>query len=221
MKCVPATAVCLIPLLLPPALLAARPQSHDPASLTQDEADRVREAQDPSQRIAVYLQLAGDRLERFNAMRLAPADPSVTTRGSTLASLLGQYIALDDEMKRWIQDQYDDDHDMRKGLRALIDEEPRQLTILNQARQTPDRYHDDYAQSLSDAIADVNDTLNGATQALAGQEKKFAAQEREQKLDAKAAKQAAQEEKKQQKEERKLRKKEERQRSHDDEDQSH
>jgi hypothetical protein len=220
MKPMLAVTSCVVALSLPLRTAAARPQNADPASLTQEEADRLRDAQDPSQRIAVYIELSGERLERFNAIRSAPPDPSVTNRGSTLDSLLSQYIALDDELKRWIQDQYDAGHDVRKGLRTLIDEEPKQLAILNQAHQTPDRYHDDYAQGLTDAIADVTDTLNGATQALAGQDKKFSAVEREQRADAKAAKQAAEDEKKRQKEERKLRKKEEHKGSSDDRDQN-
>jgi len=205
--------------LLPPA---ARAQvSNDPASLTQDEEDRLREAQDPSQRIGVFLELSGERLERFNAIRQAPPDPAAAGRGGKLDLLLSEYIALDDELKRWIQDQYNTDHDMRKGLRALLEQEPRQLALLTLAQQQPDRYQADYEQSLRDAIADVNDTLDGATQALATQEKKFAAQERAEKADAKAARQSAAEEKKRQKEERRLRKKDQHKGDSDGEDQNY
>ena len=212
---------CWTALILLGSAAPALAQSNDPASLTQDEEDRIREAQDPSARIAVFMELAGERLERFNAIRLAPPDPAAPNRGATLDLLLSQYISLDDEMKRWIQDQFDTVHDMRKGLRALIDEEPKQLALLNQVQQAPNRYQPDYQQSLRDAIADLNDTLNGATQALADQEKKFGEIKRQEKVDAKAAKQAAEEEKKRQKDERKLRKKEERKGAPDDEDQNY
>ncbi|HUI43161.1 MAG TPA: hypothetical protein VL523_14455 [Terriglobia bacterium] len=212
---------CWTALILLGSAAPALAQSNDPASLTQDEEDRIREAQDPSARIAVFMELAGERLERFNAIRLAPPDPAAPNRGATLDLLLSQYISLDDEMKRWIQDQFDTVHDMRKGLRALIDEEPKQLALLNHVQQAPNRYQPDYQQSLRDAIADLNDTLNGATQALADQEKKFGEIKRQEKVDAKAAKQAAEEEKKRQKDERKLRKKEERKGAPDDEDQNY
>jgi hypothetical protein len=203
------------------SMCAAQVRLDDPASLTQDEEDRVRDAQDPSERIGVYLELAGERLERFNAMRATPPDPSDPTyRGETLGRLLSQYISLDDELKNWIEDQYTTDHDMRRGLRALLNQAPQQLALLSQAGQNPDRFGADYKQDLADAVTDMNDTLNGATKALAEQEKKYGALKREEQQDAKAAKVATQEEKKQEKEDRKLRKKQKQQQGvPEDEDQ--
>ena len=201
-------------------LSASRLRADDPAALTQEEQDRIRDAQDPSDRIAIYLELAGERLERFNAIRQAPADASeVADRSATLDQILSQYIALDDELKNWIQDQFDTAHDMRKGLRGLIEVAPKQLALLNQVQQTPDRYFTDYQSSLRDAIADLNDTLNGATQALAEQEKRWGALKREERADARAAKQAVQDEKRHQKQEQKLRKKQDQKGIPEDEDQ--
>ena len=201
-------------------LSASRLRADDPAALTQEEQDRIRDAQDPSDRIAIYLELAGERLERFNAIRQAPADASeVADRSATLDQILSQYIALDDELKNWIQDQFDTAHDMRKGLRGLIEVAPKQLALLNQVQQTPDRYFTDYQSSLRDAITDLNDTLNGATQALAEQEKKWGALKREERADARAAKQAVQDEKRHQKQEQKLRKKQDQKGIPEDEDQ--
>jgi hypothetical protein len=212
--------VALLLVATAPAARALQLPAEDPASLTQEEEDKVRDAQDPSDRIGIYLELAGSRLERFNAMRATPPDPSDPTyRGETLSRLLAQYIALDDELKNWIEDQYDTDHDMRKGLRALINQAPQQLALLTQANQAPDHFGADYRQELADAVTDMNDTLNGATRALADQEKKYGALKREEQQDAKAAKVATQEEKKQEKAERKLRKKEKQQGVPEDEDQ--
>jgi hypothetical protein len=211
---------CLVALGAAAAAPALQMHTDDPASLTQEEEDRVREAQDPSERIGVYMELAGERLERFNAMRAAPPDPSDPTyRAETLDRLLSQYIALDDELKNWIEDQYGTGHDMRKGLRALLNLAPQQLALLNQAGQNPDHYNADYHQSLADAVTDLNDTLNGATRALADQEKTFGALKRQEQDDAKAAKLATQEEKKKQKEDRKLRKKQKQEGVPEDEDQ--
>lgn len=199
---------------------AAHLRADDAASLTQEEEDRIREAQDPSDRISVYLDLASARLERFNAIRLAPPDPSdPTNRSEALDELLSQYLALDDELKNWIEDQYNTDHDMRKGLRALMTTGPQQLALLTEASLHPDRYAADYHQSLADAVTDMNDTLNGATRALADQEKKFGALKRQEQQDAKAAKLATEEEKKKEKEAHKLRKKDKQQGVPEDQDQ--
>jgi hypothetical protein len=199
---------------------AFRLRADDPAALSQEEEDRIRDAQDPSDRIAIYLELGGERLERFNAIRVAPANPSeAADRTATLDQILSQYIALDDDLKNWIQDQFDTGHDIRKGLRGLIEVAPKQLALLNQVQQTPDRYFTGYHSSLRDAITDVNDTLNGATQALSEQEKKWGELKREEKADAKAAKQAIQDEKKHHKQEQKLRKKQDQKGIPEDEDQ--
>jgi hypothetical protein len=203
-----------------PVVRALQAPDQDPASLTQDEEDKLRDAQDPSDRIGIYLELAGERLERFNAMRATPPDPGDPAyRAQTLSRLLSQYIALDDELKNWIEDQYDTDHDMRKGLRNLINLAPQQLALLSQAGQRSDRFGADYRQEVADAVTDMNDTLNGATRALADQEKKYGALKREEQQDARSAKAAAQEEKKQEKAERKLRKKQKQQGVPEDEDQ--
>ncbi len=177
------------------------------AALSQEEEDKLREAQDPGQRIEVYLELEQSRIDQFVQARQRPADPQYDT-GAYLNQLLGQYIALNDEMKDWIDYQYQRLGDMRKGLRALLDRGPRQLAELRQIQQNPDAYAADYRDTLNDAVADLSDALDGATKALAEQEKKFGELKREEKIQAQQAKQDIKEEKKREKQEKKLRKKE-------------
>ena len=188
---------------------AVQLRADDPAGLSQEELERVRDSQDPSDRIVAYLQFAGARLARFSELRLAPADArDRAERAATLDQLLSEYTALDDELKNWIQDQYDSAHDMRKGLRALIEQAPKQLAALSAVEHSPDQYAGDYGPSLHDAVRDLQDTIDGATQALAAQEKKFGQMKREEVADAKAAKEATADEKKRLKQEHKLHKKE-------------
>lgn len=188
-------------------LCPAWARSQDRASLSPEEADKVREAQDPGDRIIVYLDIERARLDQFEEVRKKPPDPQYDT-GDYLDKLLGQYLALNDELKDWIDYQYQRTGDMRKGLRALLDRAPRQLQELKQVQQTPDAYASDYRDTLNDTLADLNDTLNGATKALADQEKKFGELKREEKVEARDAKESVKDEKKREKEERKLRKKE-------------
>ena len=122
--------------------------------------------------------------------------------------LLAQFIGLNDELKNWIDDQYDRNGDMRHGLHLLLDAGPKQLEQLRRIQQSPDANTADYADSLRDAIDDLADTLDGGTRALSDQEKKFGAMKREAKADARASRERAKEEKKQTKEEKKIRKKE-------------
>ena len=180
------------------------------AALSDEEEDKLREEQDPGKRIELYLDFAQDRLSQFDQFRQKPADPKYDT-GGYLDKLLGQYIALQDELKNWIQYQYDHQGDMRSGLRTLLDRGPRQLEQLQHIQQEPDRFVSDYRDSLRDAIDNLTDMLDGATTALNSQVKKFGEIKRQEKVEEQQAKQAAKDEKKRIKEEEKLRKKERKQ----------
>ena len=175
--------------------------------LTDAEVDKLRDTQDPSERIDAYLDFAQARLARIEEFRHDPVDPNYDT-GSYLDGLMGQYVSITDELKDWIQTQYDRQADMRRGLRRLLDDGPKQLEELKQMQTTPDPYSTDYTRSLQDAMADLSDTLDGATKALADQQKYFGELKREDKAEARAAKERLKEEKKRAKEERKLRKRE-------------
>src|SRR5713226_4764296 len=137
--------VCAILVLL--AAPAGSLRAQKTATLTDDEEDRLREAQDPSQRIELYLDFAQVRLDRFEGFRSQSLNP-VYDNGAYLDALLDQYIALNDELKNWIDDQYQRNGDMRKGLRALLERGPRQLEMLEHIRQTPDALAVDYRDSL-------------------------------------------------------------------------
>lgn len=169
-------------------------QDHD--YLTSDEADKLRDAQDPSERIKVFVAFQQDRLGRI----VAASDANGDTRDD-IDDLLNQYISIDNELKDWIQYQFDHEGDMRKGLRVLLDEGPKQLEMLRHIESSPNTGAKDYSTSLRDAVADMNDTLDGATQAMAAQQKKFPEM-------AESAKAETHELKKERKEQKKLNKKE-------------
>lgn len=180
------------------------------AALSQAEVDKLRDTQDPGDRIKLYLDLMQVRLQTFDEYRNRPVNPEYKT-GKFLAEVMGQYVKLDDELKDWIQFQYNRDGDMRKGLRALLDEAPKQLSELQHFQQTPDPYAARYKDQLGDAVADLEDTLSGATQAMSGQEKKLGQLKAKEKQAGKTSNAAIKEEKKRIKEEEKLRKKERKQ----------
>jgi hypothetical protein len=189
-------------LLLVPSLAYAQ-QGGD---LTSAEQDRLRDAQDPSERIKVYLSIAQARLDRIEGLQETSPGARANV-GGQIDDLLGQYISIDNELKDWIQYQYDHNGDMRSGLRQLMTDAPRQLQQLQHIQNLPGPGAGDYPDSLRDAIANLNDTIDGATQALAAQEKKFPEMKRETKAEARALKKQRKEEAKRNKEEEKLNKK--------------
>jgi hypothetical protein len=193
--------LALMGLLMPAVIVRA--QTGD--FLTEEEEDKLRDAQDPSDRIEVYIALAQARLERIDDFRQKPMDPKYDN-GAYLNRLVVQYIALTDALKNWIQDQYDRQGDMRGGLRKLLESGPRQLEELRRIQQSPDAYAADYSKSLRDAVDDLADALDGGTKALGDQEKRLGELKREEKAVARAGKEREKEDKKRAKEEKKLRK---------------
>jgi membrane-associated HD superfamily phosphohydrolase len=138
--------------------------------------------------------------------------------GAYIDHLLDEYISLTDDLKNWIQDQYDRRSDMRQGLRKVLELGPKQLNDLRRIQESPDAYAADYAKSLRDAKDDFTDALDGATKALGEQVKMFGELKRDEKAEAQSEKARMKEEKKRSKEEEKLRKKERKQNPPSDED---
>lgn len=202
-RCVSAwlTGLCTLSLLIVSALGWA--QKAD--VLSEDEEDKLRETQDPSDRIGLYLDFIQERLVRFDDYRSRPSDPRYDI-ATYLEKQLDQCISLNDEMKNWIEYQFGRQADMRKGLRKLLEVVPKQLEELRHAQEATDAYAPALKSTLRDAVDDFNDTVDGATQVLSEQEKLLGRLKQEAKEDAQAAKQRAKEEKKRNKEERKLRK---------------
>ena len=175
--------------------------------LTEEEADQLRDAQDPSLRIEKYLAFSQIRIERFDDYRTRPANPDYDVPGY-LETQLDEYIRITDALKDWIEDQFDRHNDMRAGLKKVLEMGPHQLEQLRHIEQSSDPYTAGYRKSLSDAIDDFTDTLDGATKALSGQTKVFGELKREQKVDAQTIKEREKAEKKSTRDEGKLRNKE-------------
>lgn len=170
--------------------------------LSDEEEDVLREAQDPGKRIEVYLDLEQARLLKIDELRAQPNGLSV---------VLSEYVTLSQEMKDWIEYQYEHHGDMREGLRALLDRGPQQIEQLRGIQQWPDAAQAAYASDLRDAIESMTDALDGSTKAFADQQEMFGELKRQEKADARTTKERVKEEKKRNKEEEKLRKRMERQ----------
>ena len=210
-------ATLVLALLMPLAAPAMTALAQKPDYVSDEEEDKIREAQEPSERIEVYLTLAQSRLDRIEGFRSKPMDPKYDN-GAYIDHLLDEYISLTDEMKNWIQDQYDRRGDMREGLRKVLEIGPKQLHDLGRIQASPDAYAANYAKSLADAKDDLTDALDGATKALAEQVKMFGELKSDEKANAQSEKDRTKEEKKRSKEEEKLRKKEQKQAPPSDKD---
>jgi len=138
---------------------------------------------------------------------IKPVDPNYDI-GGYIDKQLDQYVRITDELKNWIQDQYERHGDMRAGLKKVLEMGPHQLDQLRHIEQSSDPYSAAYRRSLSDALDDFTDALDGASKALSEQSKLFGELKREAKVDAQTIKDRQKEEQKRSKDEVKLRKKE-------------
>ena len=198
---VPQTVVAIV---LAAFVLAVPCAAQKRAVLDELEEDRIREVQDPSERIEVYLDLLAVRLGRFDQARQQPVDPKFD-QASFIHDLLGEYIALNDELKTWIEDHYERNVDMRGGLRKLVERGPQQVLILRGIQQQGGPDTEAYSESLQDAIDQMTDTIDGATVALAKQTKKLGELKKQEKEDLKLAKARGKEEARRTKQEKKER----------------
>lgn len=203
-------AILVLALLMSVTAPAKTARAQKPDYLSDEEEDKIRDAQEPSERIEVYLTLAQTRLDRIEEFCGKPMDPQYDN-GAYIDHLLEEYISITEDLKNWIQDQYDRRGDMRKGLHKVLEMGPKQLDELRRIQQSPDAYAADYAKSLRDAKDGFTDALDGATRALGDQVKLFGELKREEKAEAQSQKARTKEEKKRSKEEEKLRKKERKQ----------
>ena len=144
----------------------------DSVELGEAEVDRIRDAQETAERIRIYLKLSVARLDKFDEFR-AETGQRIPGKGHYLDSLLKTYNSLYDELKEWIEYQYEKNHDIRKGLRYLLKEGPVHLERLRQAQKNRDQFTIDFSETLEYVIDNVEDTLQGGTQALRLQEERF------------------------------------------------
>ena len=195
-------AALVLGLLVMPAVLLWAQKG---ATLTEEEENKLREAQDPAERIEVYLGFSQARLDRFDDFRRKPADPQYDN-GAYLDQLLDQYIAVNDELKNWIEFQYQRHGDMRRGLRALLKTGPKQLEEFRRIQQSPDTFAAAYGNALRDAIDQLTDLIDGGTKAFGDQGKQLGELQRKEKAAVRLSKERRKEEGKRNKEEKKLRK---------------
>jgi hypothetical protein len=100
--------------LLPMASAAPR---HDP--LTPVEIDQLRDtAQEPDQRLKLYVKFARARLASLEQVR---SDPKVTDRGQETHDRLQDFLDLYDELNDNVDTYADRKEDLRKALKPIIE----------------------------------------------------------------------------------------------------
>jgi hypothetical protein len=146
------------------ALLGTVARAQDqPDFLTPGEADKIRDAQDPNDRIKLFLDFAADRLKKVQ-YELRLTTPQVHKQ-DLLNGLLNGYASCIDEAADRIQEGREKSLQIRSAIKDMQKRGKDYLETLKtiEAANGPDLIS--YKQSLDDAIAGTQDAVDEATKA--------------------------------------------------------
>ncbi|HEV2205821.1 MAG TPA: hypothetical protein VGR36_04745 [Candidatus Acidoferrales bacterium] len=132
--------------------------------LSSDEADKIRDIQDPGARIKLYLTFAEDRLKKFDyeQARTAPE----TDRGAILNGLLNGYDGCVEDAADEIDEAKDRQMNIHPELKLLESKGKDFLAELQKIDKAKGPNYDDYNDTLQDAIDDTKDAISDAQSAL-------------------------------------------------------
>lgn len=151
--------------LLMAPLAAARARSpQDPQKdyLTDAEADKIRDAVTPPERIKLYISFADDRLKKFQ-YELTRTRPE-GRRTEILNGLLNDYVGCMDDAADQIEVARDKQIDIRGQLKLIESKGKEFLEILQKINQGGPEL-DTYKDTLQDAIEGTKDAISDANAA--------------------------------------------------------
>lgn len=130
--------------------------------LTETEADKIRDAVTPPERIKLYISFADDRLKKFQ-YELTRKTPE-GRRGEILNGLLNDYIGCMDDAADQIEVARDKQIDIRGQLKLIESKGKEFLEVLQKINQGGPEL-DTYKDTLQDAIEGTKDAVTDADKA--------------------------------------------------------
>jgi hypothetical protein len=144
-------------------------QRHDP--LNPLEQDQLRDAaQEPSERIKLYIQFARARLSSLEQMR---ADPKITDRAQQTHDRLQDFLDVYDELNDNIDTFVERKSDLRKPLKAVIEADTEfqaRLRALKSSADADKNESKQYDFLLSNVVDTIDDGVQDHRQLLNEQE---------------------------------------------------
>jgi hypothetical protein len=141
-----------------PAVHAQRP---DKDYLSDLEADKVRDAETPNERVGLYLTFAEDRLKKF---QYELEHPSPNKHREMLNYLMNSYGGCIDDAADVIQISLEKQENIRQGIDQMATKAKEFLTVLRKIQSTAQEI-EIYKDNLDDAIEGTQDALNDAEKA--------------------------------------------------------
>jgi hypothetical protein len=129
--------------------------------LTNIEADKIRDAETPNERIKLFIMFADDRIKKF---QYELEHPSQTNHEQQLNYLMNSYIGCVDDAADLVQLGIEKQQNVRAGVDLMAEKAKEYLEILNKIK-ADGKEIDVYKENLDDAIEGTKDALNDAEKA--------------------------------------------------------
>jgi hypothetical protein len=139
----------------------ARAQRPEKDYLSDIEADKIRDAETPNDRVKLFLTFAEDRLKKF---QYELEHPSPNKHSEMLNFLMNAYGGCVDDAADVIQVSLSKQENIRQGIDLMASKAAEFLVIL-QKYQKEGPELDIYKDNLDDAIEGTQDALNEAEKA--------------------------------------------------------
>jgi hypothetical protein len=143
------------------AIRPARAQRPEKDYLSDIEADKIRDAETPNDRVKLFLTFAEDRLKKF---QYELEHPSPNKHSEMLNFLMNAYGGCVDDAADVIQVSLSKQENIRQGIDLMASKAAEFLVIL-QKYQKEGPELDIYKDNLDDAIEGTQDALNEAEKA--------------------------------------------------------
>jgi hypothetical protein len=148
---------------LAPRASAARGQDERKDYLSEHEADQIRDTQDPSERIKLYMTFAQDRLQKFEYEVARPTKEA--QYDDILNSLMNAYVGCVDDAADQIDEAQQKQADIRDAVKIMKEKDTAFLAELNKLDQASGPDFEAYRYTLEDAIEGTKEAINDATDA--------------------------------------------------------
>lgn len=131
--------------------------------LTNDEIEKIREAQEPNDRLQMYILFARQRLDQLQQQ----ITKDKKGRSLAIRELLEDYTSIIDAIDTVSDDALKRKVDLAAGVKAVADAEEKFIAQLKKIESNPPRDFEMYNVALKDALGSTTDSLETTREDLA------------------------------------------------------